>query len=126
MPLEMIERIIEDRKTVQARAQQPATLFDHGGDRKSEAVNQGVNHTLIDLGSGKAEYDTARIARGRPDILERMRDGEFPSVHAAAKEAGIAKKRVSISLDPDSAARTIRRHSDAAQVVATAARPTTH
>ena len=33
----------------------------------------------------------ARIARDRPDILERMKAGEFTSVREAAREAGIIK-----------------------------------
>ena len=33
----------------------------------------------------------ARIARDRPDILERMKAGAFTSVRQAAREAGIIK-----------------------------------
>ncbi len=33
----------------------------------------------------------ARIARDRPDILERMKAGAFTSVREAAREAGIIK-----------------------------------
>ena len=40
-----------------------------------------------------ADYLTARIARDHPDILERMKDGKFKSVRAAAKEAGIVTER---------------------------------
>jgi hypothetical protein len=42
------------------------------------------------LGRG-AEYWTARIADERPDILERMKAGDFKSVRAAAIAAGIVK-----------------------------------
>ncbi len=37
-----------------------------------------------------SEYLTRRIARDNPEILERMKAGEFKSVRAAAIEAGIA------------------------------------
>lgn len=57
-------------------AQQPATLFDHGGDRKSEDANQDAVRTLK-KGSESADYLTARIARDRPDILDRMKAGEL-------------------------------------------------
>jgi hypothetical protein len=57
-------------------------LAKHGGDRKSKHY-QGANNTLI-RGSTNADYLTARIARDRPDILERMKAGEYPSVRAAA------------------------------------------
>jgi hypothetical protein len=39
------------------------------------------------------EYLTSVIARDRPDILERMKQGEFKSVRAAAIEAGITKPK---------------------------------
>jgi hypothetical protein len=45
---------------------------------------------LNDRGN-KADYLTARIARDRPDVLERMKAGEFPSVRQAAIAAGIVK-----------------------------------
>ena len=39
----------------------------------------------------RSEYLVARMARDRPDILERMKAGEFASVREAAREAGIIK-----------------------------------
>lgn len=39
---------------------------------------QGANGTLK-RGSNDADYLTARIARDRPDVLERMKAGEFKS-----------------------------------------------
>ena len=96
----MIERIIEDRKTVQARAQQPATLFDVGRPTVEEqASNKGAVRTFIGgKGSESADYLTARIASDRPDIIARMKAGEYKSVRAAASDAGLVKKRVSMSL----------------------------
>jgi hypothetical protein len=41
---------------------------------------------------------TARIARDRPDILARMKAGEFKSVRAAAKEAGIVRDPTPLEL----------------------------
>jgi hypothetical protein len=52
--------------------------------------NNGVNSTII-RGSTNSQYLAARIARDRPDVLERMKAGEFRSVRAAAIEAGIVK-----------------------------------
>jgi len=65
-----------------------------------------------------ADYWTGRIARDHPDILDRMKSGDYPSVRAAAKEAGLVKSRISISMEPDKAARTIRRHFDDTGVAA--------
>lgn len=39
----------------------------------------------------RSDYLVARMARDRPDILERMKAGEFTSVREAAREAGIIK-----------------------------------
>lgn len=47
--------------------------------------------TNVTRGSTGAEYLTARIARDHPAILERMKAGEFASVRAAARAAGILK-----------------------------------
>jgi len=92
----LVAEIGETAKTstalVMARAQQPATLFDNGGDRKSEAVVQPDVIRLKGQGYGtNADYLTARIARDCPDILDRMKEGDFPSVRAAATEAGLVK-----------------------------------
>ena len=40
----------------------------------------------------RSDYLVARMARDRPDILERMKAGEFASVREAAREAGIIKE----------------------------------
>ena len=39
-----------------------------------------------------SDYLTARIARDRPDILERMKTGEYASVRQAAVDAGICRR----------------------------------
>lgn len=61
-------------------------------------------------GSNNAEYLTARIVRDRPDILERMKRGEFRSIRAAAIEAGIVKPEFHCPFDPTGASRAIRGH----------------
>ncbi len=68
------------RVVSQVRPRQPALLGDYGA-----TADQGAGRTLIGKGSESADYLTARIARDRPDILERMKDGEFPSVRASAQ-----------------------------------------
>ena len=40
----------------------------------------------------RSAYLVARMARDRPDILERMKAGEFASVREAAREAGIIRE----------------------------------
>ena len=90
----------------------------HGGDRKSEKAreNQGSNRTL-NRGT-IAEYLTARLARDRPDILERMKAGEFPSVRAAAREAGIVRPTSMFYTDNiDDALRAMLRHFSRDQII---------
>ena len=48
----------------------------------------GDNNHVLMRGTTGAEYLTARIARDRPDILERMKAGEFRRVRAAGIESG--------------------------------------
>ena len=57
------------------------------------------------------EYFTARIARDRPDILDRMKAGEFKSVRAAAKAAGIVRPTCQVVTDKTAdTARQLARH----------------
>jgi hypothetical protein len=70
-----------------AVAAEKEPLAKHGGPRETE---QGDNITLAGRGTD-GTYLTRRIARDRPDILARMKAGEFKSVRAAALEAGIVK-----------------------------------
>ncbi len=117
----LVAEIGETAKTstavVMTRAQQPAMLLDPWRPTLEQQANKRDDVTLVDRGNS-ADYLTARIARDRPDILDRMKEGDFPSVRAAAKDAGLVKQRISISLEPSKAARTIRRHFDDAGVAA--------
>jgi hypothetical protein len=71
------------------------------GDKRQELRRQGRprkdeekgNHvTFFDGDRGNnAAYLTARLARDHPDVLARLEAGEFSSVRAAAKVAGIVK-----------------------------------
>lgn len=71
----------------------------HGGDRKT---NQVDNYNLDKTKGGtSAEYLTRKIARDRPDILERMKAGEFRSVRQAAIEAGIIKPKPTVAKTKD-------------------------
>jgi len=83
-----LQRVIDEKIDAQQRAQRPLTLLEHGGDRISEA-RQGNDMTLPPTRRGDdPDYLTARIARDRPDILAKMKAGDYPSVRAAALETG--------------------------------------
>lgn len=115
--LDALNTIIEERKSAQARAQAPKPLAAHGG------IGQGRNRVdVINSNGGTgADYLTARIARDHPAILERMRAGEFSSVRAAAREAGIVKPRVSVAVDdPDKVSAFLAKHFDTTEIRAIA------
>jgi hypothetical protein len=57
-----------------------------------------------------SEYLKARLATDHPEILDRLKAGEFQSVKAAAIEAGILKRMLSIPDDPELAARRLLMH----------------
>lgn len=114
----MLERLqVGDEATARARVAANAIparpLGGRGGRRNGHAGDQQVAYAKTN-----AEYLTARIARDRPDIWERMKNGEFSSVAAAAREAGISvnnPKRVALS-DPETVAQALRRHFDGDQL----------
>ena len=68
-------------------AHQAVAIARHG------EIGGGHSRDSVGLSAKGSEnssaYLTARIARDRPDVLERMKRGEFRSVRAAAIEAGI-------------------------------------
>jgi len=73
-------------------------------------IGRGRNRDRRSTSNGKrdATYLTDRIARDHPDILERMKAGEFKSVKAAAREASIIKKTFTIPAEPKAAAAALR------------------
>jgi hypothetical protein len=82
------------RDAVATRAENPLPLaIQKAGKGKAgpgRGHKTGDNVTRLERGN-HADYLTARIARDFPDILERMKAGEFKSVRQAAIEAGIVK-----------------------------------
>lgn len=98
--------------TPAARAEAARPLLPNGGDRRSahrEASARGSQPT-----GNTADYLTARIARDRPDLLERMKAGEFRSVRQAARAAGFGAPTATVRLDDAAvAARTLRKYATA-------------
>lgn len=76
------------RAVLAAEAGKPSPEHGEIGRGRDRDDNINSNSTT---GGTSADYLTARIARDRPDILDRMKAGEFRSVRAAAIEAGIVK-----------------------------------
>lgn len=104
--------IVRARLTAQALALETEALPKPGeiGKGRSRGTNRASTNR-----SDSVEYLTARIARDRPDVLARMRAGEFASVHQAAIAAGIRKVTVTVPLEPEAIARVLRRRLSAEQ-----------
>ena len=131
---EMMRLIRDERMTPEERAEEVDVLAEHRRPTNNERsdLNKGVNNTFIQRGSTNADYLTARIARDRPDILDKLqaaqieqristqveigvipakhlvpliKAGEYTSVRSAALDAGIVKPRISIPTEVNGAAR---------------------
>ena len=63
--------------------------------------------TIGKIGGTSAKYLAARIKRDRPDIAEATMRGEFSSMRAAAKAAGIPVRRY-IHIDADDPKQMVR------------------
>ena len=72
-----------------ARTVQPIGDWGYGPGRGHKAPKTRRKPKV--KGSGGQKYLVGRIARDRPDVLERMKQGEFLSVRQAAIVAGIVK-----------------------------------
>ena len=64
-----------------------------GNKNAAKSVNSPDDIRAVSRGYGTdADYLTARIARDRPDILDRMKTGEYASVRAAARATLLAAR----------------------------------
>jgi len=80
--------------SAQERAEnaKPALTHEEAGTLGGRGNRKAPNHVSSFTHGNNADYLTARIARDHPDILARMRAGEFPSVRQAGIAAGIVKR----------------------------------
>ena len=71
-------------------------------------------------GGTRPDYLTVRIARERPDVWERMKQGEFTSTRAAALEAGITlptpRRKMTLTGNLDRVSEALREHYTAEQI----------
>lgn len=111
------QELTRTRVTAQehVNAAPPAERINSGNHPNPKGPN-GTGDIITSNETGKgtsAEYLTRRIVRDHPEIAERMRNGEYKSVRAAALDAGITKPTTTIRTDnPDSIVATLRRQLD--------------
>lgn len=86
-----IHKAVEEAAT-EAAAQPPIRQ----NRRPTKAEQDKFYNVKLTKSGNSTDYLARRIAKNRPDILARMQAGEFPSVRAAAKEAGIIKDKTTL------------------------------
>ena len=74
-----------------ARTVEPLGAYGYGPGRGHKSPK--TRRKPQSKGGNKQKYLVAKIARDHPDVLERMKKGEFLSVRTAAIEAGIVKPK---------------------------------
>jgi hypothetical protein len=85
--MDSTQRKIRQVQRMAATAQPLQPAENHPGPGRGHTKKP---HEKAKAGN-RSGYLVARMARDRPDILERMKAGEFTSVREAAREAGIIK-----------------------------------
>lgn len=94
------------------KATQAQPLAAHGANQHGEQERQDVTTSPPpERGNGQA-YLLRRLARDAPEILDRVKAGEFKSARAAAIEAGIIRPVPTVRLvdDPAKVAKMIQKH----------------
>lgn len=92
-------------------AAQAQPLAAHRRPTTEEQEDKGDDGTFI-RGSNSQAYLLRRLARDAPEILDRVKAGEFKSARAAAIEAGIIRPVPTVRLvdDPAKVAKMIQKH----------------
>lgn len=103
-----IDRLCRERLSAQAKAQSAIAIGSHGGLR-IKGTDQVSGRNLV-KGGEKDDYHIAILARDHKDILARLQAGEFESVAAAAREAGIKRHYPKVTPTPEGFARAARKH----------------
>lgn len=85
----LMQDINKATEEVVAEAKEMIKHPDTGGRGKKTPLS----HNGVSRQGTSADYLARRLARNRPDILERMKAGSYTSVRAAAKAAGIVRLR---------------------------------
>jgi hypothetical protein len=108
-----IDRIVAERQSAQSaleRAEELGPLLDPGPPTKAERDNPDYIRDEEPEYGTSATYLARRLKRDHAPIYDRLQAGEFPSVRAAALEAGIVRKTITVPMEVEGAARVLRRH----------------
>ena len=78
-------------------------------DKSANVDNINISKTTS-KGGTSVEYLLSRLKRDRPDLIEKLANGELKSPRQAALEAGIVKVKYQIEATPEAVVAFIRRH----------------
>lgn len=92
---------IPREQALSAAAAQAPPLAQHGEIGNGRADESRVDNIKSTEGGTSQTYLLRRLARDAPEILERVKAGEFKSARAAAIEAGIIKPVPTVRLTND-------------------------
>ena len=118
-----VQRAITQQEMLANAAAKAQPLAQHGeiGNGRGDESRVADSHSksASQLSSDSQERILRRLARDAPEILDRVKAGEFKSARAAAIEAGIIRPVPTVRLvdDPHKVAATIRRHLSQQQVI---------
>lgn len=97
-------------KKVATEIETPAKRGEVGRGRTADRFNNVKSNATPDLA-----YTLRRLKRDSPKLFEKVVSGEL-SANAAAIKAGFRVKTITVPLDAERAAKTIRKHFTAAQI----------
>ena len=89
-PILLEAMVVETREmTLGEKIKEIKALQEHGGDRRGEGFQVDNVNLKAGQGGNSRDYLLARMKRDHPEIAESLARGEYPSVRAAAKAAGL-------------------------------------
>lgn len=110
-PVKAQDAIAASKQRAIALAENPKPLNTNGGDRISNKQYYYNNTATPSRQGTDPEYLASKLAKDHPDVLGKVKSGEYPSVRAAAVDAGILKPRqqftVGHSTTPEAFARSL-------------------
>lgn len=105
---------VHKRMRIQTLAAQARALQKNRGAQRGDDVQTYNANTENSANGNNSEYLLGRIARDNPIVFQKVIDGEFLSVRAAAREAGIElaqpKKTVTLTTNVERVADTLKSH----------------
>lgn len=96
-----VEKDRNEQTVKEAPVQQTLSEAMKGNDHAKKGREENsvvVNNSVFTKGSTNATYLASRLKRDAPEIAKQLERGEFKSVRAAAKAAGIVKDKSQIEI----------------------------